>query len=75
MPGMAPGSGPAPPPMPGFGPVPPPMMPGFVPGLNAAPQSLPLGLKPKKKWEVDAPLKRANWKAVNIYQIRLSFFF
>ncbi|CAD1479094.1 unnamed protein product, partial [Heterotrigona itama] len=52
MPGMQ--SGPAPPPMPGAGPAPPPMMPGFSLGMNAALQSLPLGLKPKKKWEVDA---------------------
>ncbi|KAF3420118.1 hypothetical protein E2986_08329 [Frieseomelitta varia] len=62
MPGMQ--SGPAPPPMPGAGPAPPPMMPGFNLGMNAALQSLPLGLKPKKKWEVDAPLKRANWKPI-----------
>jgi len=27
-------------------------------------QTLPHGLKPKKKWEVEGPLKRANWKAV-----------
>ncbi|XP_076280115.1 diaphanous related formin 1 [Lasioglossum baleicum] len=60
-----PGMGPPPPPMPGMGPAPPPMMPGFGlgPALNAT-QSLPLGLKPKKKWEVEAPLKRANWKAI-----------
>ncbi|XP_054006199.1 protein diaphanous isoform X1 [Hylaeus anthracinus] len=55
--------GPAPPPMPGMGgPAPPPMMPGFTP--LGGPQPLPLGLKPKKKWEVEAPLKRANWKAI-----------
>ncbi|XP_078047814.1 diaphanous related formin 1 [Augochlora pura] len=60
-----PGMGPPPPPLPGMGPIPPPMMPGFgiVPTPNAT-QSLPLGLKPKKKWEVEAPLKRANWKAI-----------
>ncbi|XP_076246123.1 diaphanous related formin 1 isoform X2 [Calliopsis andreniformis] len=61
MPGM---HGPVPPPpMPGFGPAPPPMMPGFGSPANPSAQ-LPLGLKPKKKWEVDAPLKRANWKAI-----------
>ncbi|XP_076178549.1 diaphanous related formin 1 [Ptiloglossa arizonensis] len=54
--------GPAPPPMPGMGPAPPPMMPGF-PAFGATPP-LPLGLKPKKKWEVEAPLKRANWKVI-----------
>ena len=56
--------GPAPPPMPGMGPPPPPMMGGIrLPMANAV-QVLPHGLKPKKKWEVDGPLKRANWKAV-----------
>ncbi|XP_076221202.1 diaphanous related formin 1 isoform X2 [Nomia melanderi] len=69
-----PGSGfggpppPPPPPMPGAhtGPAPPPMPPPILPGFAApnATQSLPLGLKPKKKWEVEAPLKRANWKAI-----------
>ncbi|XP_046422333.1 protein diaphanous isoform X5 [Neodiprion fabricii] len=62
MPGMG---GPAPPPFPGMGPPPPPMMGGMVPKLPAgAVQVLPHGLKPKKKWEVDGPLKRANWKAI-----------
>ncbi|CAK9831241.1 Protein diaphanous homolog 3 [Anthophora retusa] len=61
MPGMQSGLIP-PPPMPGMGPMPPPMMSaGILPG---AAQPLPYGLKPKKKWEVDAPLKRANWKAI-----------
>ncbi|KAG7201503.1 hypothetical protein KM043_004258 [Ampulex compressa] len=61
MPGMA---GPAPPPMPGMGGPPPPPMFGMPsPQLQAA-QALPHGLKPKKKWEVDGPLKRANWKAI-----------
>ncbi|XP_076669045.1 diaphanous related formin 1 isoform X3 [Andrena cerasifolii] len=64
MPGMLGGPVP-PPPMPGLGPAPPPLMPGFGLLANAcAPQPLPLGLKPKKKWEVEAPLKRANWKAI-----------
>ncbi|XP_024878050.1 protein diaphanous isoform X2 [Temnothorax curvispinosus] len=61
MPGM--GGGPPPPPMPGMGPPPPPMMGGFSPPPPAV-QVLPHGLKPKKKWEVDVPLKRANWKAI-----------
>ncbi|XP_043803672.1 protein diaphanous isoform X2 [Apis laboriosa] len=60
MPGTL--AGPKPPPMPQSGP-PPPMMAGINSAINTS-QSLPLGLKPKKKWEVDAPLKRANWKAI-----------
>ncbi|XP_014210886.1 protein diaphanous isoform X2 [Copidosoma floridanum] len=60
---------PLPPPMPGImGPPPPPMMPGMGPrppmmSANAVPV-LPHGMKPKKKWEVEGPLKRANWKAI-----------
>ncbi|KRF98360.1 uncharacterized protein Dwil_GK14913, isoform B [Drosophila willistoni] len=59
-PGM--GGGPPPPPMPGMirpgGPPPPPMMMGpMVPVL-------PHGLKPKKKYDVKNPMKRANWKAI-----------
>ncbi|XP_012288328.1 protein diaphanous isoform X3 [Orussus abietinus] len=72
MPGMG---GPPPPPMPGFGSPAPPPMPGMGPPppmMNAGPrppgpgavQVLPHGLKPKKKWEVEGPLKRANWKAI-----------
>ncbi|RVE54425.1 hypothetical protein evm_000910 [Chilo suppressalis] len=68
--------GPPPPPMPGGGPAPPPpppMMGGPRPppppgGLMAPrmpqPDILPYGLKPKKKWEVEGPLKRANWKTI-----------
>ncbi|XP_072751570.1 protein diaphanous isoform X2 [Anoplolepis gracilipes] len=59
MPGMG---KPLPPPMPGMGPPPPPMMGGLSP--LASTQVLPPGLKPKKKWEVDGPLKRANWKTI-----------
>lgn len=71
MPGMGgplsppmPGMGPPPPPPP-FGAPPPPMMAGFVPlpGM-AQPDVLPFGLKPKKKWEVSGPLKKANWKTI-----------
>ncbi|XP_043286612.1 protein diaphanous isoform X3 [Venturia canescens] len=63
MPGMG---GPPPPPMPGMGmgPPPPPMMGGMRPPMPNAVQVLPHGLKPKKKWEVDGPLKRCNWKAI-----------
>jgi diaphanous len=55
---------PAPPPIPGMGPPPPPMM--MMNALPKAPQAQPLphGLKPKKKWDVDGPMKRANWKAI-----------
>ncbi|CAB0040216.1 unnamed protein product [Trichogramma brassicae] len=60
-PPMMPGMGPPPPPMPGMGPPPPPGMPR-MPMPNAV-QVLPHGMKPKKKWDVDKPLKRANWKA------------
>ncbi|KAK5638990.1 hypothetical protein RI129_013285 [Pyrocoelia pectoralis] len=60
MPGA--GGGPAPPPPP-FGMPPPPMGMVPLPGL-ANPDILPHGLKPKKKWEVSGPLKRANWKAI-----------
>ncbi|XP_055546474.1 protein diaphanous [Wyeomyia smithii] len=63
-----PGMGPPPPPMPGMGPPPPPM-PGMMgpPGLRPMapiPAPLPHGLKPKKKWDTDGPMKRANWKAI-----------
>ncbi|XP_030041077.2 protein diaphanous isoform X4 [Manduca sexta] len=61
MPGMG---GPPPPPMPGMGgPRPPPPPGGFMPRLPQ-PDILPHGLKPKKKWEVEGPLKRANWKTI-----------
>ncbi|XP_038219830.1 protein diaphanous [Zerene cesonia] len=74
MPGMA--GAPPPPPMPGMGPPPPPPPPGMggprpppPPGGMMAPRMpqpdvLPHGLKPKKKWEVEGPLKRANWKTI-----------
>ncbi|KAK2576918.1 hypothetical protein KPH14_005539 [Odynerus spinipes] len=62
MPGMG---GPVPPPMPGMGPPPPPMM----AGITYAMQSLPNGLKPKKKWEVEGRLKRPNWKAISPHQL------
>lgn len=37
------------------GPAPPPMMMQTI---------LPHGMKPKKKWDTDGPMKRANWKAI-----------
>nr|XP_022909899.1 protein diaphanous isoform X2 [Onthophagus taurus]XP_022909900.1 protein diaphanous isoform X2 [Onthophagus taurus] len=72
------GGGPPPPPMPGAGPPPPPI-PGMLPpppppfGAPAPPfplvglantNVLPHGLKPKKKWDIGGPLKRANWKSI-----------
>lgn len=75
MPGKmgGPGGGPPPPPMPGMmgagGPPPPPMagMMGAGPAFRALPQlppQLPHGLKPKKTYTVDGPMKRMNWKAI-----------
>lgn len=66
MPGMG---GPPPPPMPGGmgGPPPPPMPGGFrapPPPGPPAPPALPHGLKPKKTWQIEGPMKRANWKAI-----------
>ncbi|EAT35552.1 AAEL012283-PA, partial [Aedes aegypti] len=71
MPGMGgaprpppmPGMGPPPPPMPGMGPPRPPGMPGMIP-MAPMPAPLPHGLKPKKKWDTEGPMKRANWKAI-----------
>lgn len=70
MPGMG-GMGPPPPPMPGMGPRPPPPFPGMGPppppgmgGFAPMVQVLPHGLKAKKTWQVDGPMKRANWKAI-----------
>lgn len=62
-----PGMGPAPPPPP-FGTLPPPLPGGMVPLPGMAnPDMLPHGLKPKKKWQIIGPLKRANWKTVFIF--------
>ena len=70
-----PGGGPPPPPPPpGMGPPPPPPPPGAIgfggpapPPLIAAPSQddilIKLGMKRKKKWEVEAT-KRTNWKVV-----------
>ncbi|XP_028158633.1 protein diaphanous [Ostrinia furnacalis] len=63
-----PGCGPPPPPPPpmmgGPRPPPPPMMGGPAMPRMPQPDVLPYGLKPKKKWEVEGPLKRANWKTI-----------
>merc|ERR1719471_1127221 len=67
-----PGGPPPPPPPFGKGPPPPP---GGPPGPPGAPPMMPsvpsahdilvkLGMKRKKKWSVEAPIKRTNWKAV-----------
>lgn len=64
LPGMGGPRPPPPPGMPGMGPPPPPMMGGPRPPAMQQPQPLPHGLKPKKKWDVDGPMKRANWKAI-----------
>jgi len=70
MPGM---SGPPPPPLPGMGgprPPPPPGLPGFGPpppsfGVTPPrPDILPFGMKPKKKWQLEIPMKRTNWKTI-----------
>lgn len=71
MPGMGgaprpppmPGMGPPPPPMPGMGPPMPPGMAGFRP-MAPIVAPLPHGLKPKKKWDTDGPMKRAYWNAI-----------
>ncbi|XP_042905089.1 protein diaphanous isoform X1 [Parasteatoda tepidariorum] len=75
MPGMGP---PPPPPPPGMGgPPPPPPPPGmggmrFPPpppgGLSPNPPPtnvLPHGMQPKKKYVLDTPLKRVNWKKIH----------
>ncbi|GAB6021511.1 hypothetical protein CHUAL_004115 [Chamberlinius hualienensis] len=69
MPGM--GGPPPPPPMPGKGgPPPPPPPPGFAgpppPSMPAGPPPLPHGLKPKKKYKLEVPLKKAAWKQVDV---------
>uniref|UniRef100_A0A182RGP4 Diaphanous n=1 Tax=Anopheles funestus TaxID=62324 RepID=A0A182RGP4_ANOFN len=81
FPGAGGGPPPPPPPMPGMGggpPPPPPMMmggggfrpPGMPPPFpNAAPKPLPYGLKPKKKWDTDGPMKRANWNGLDAQKL------
>jgi len=75
MPGM--GGPPPPPPPPGMGGGPPPPPPfgvaGFGPPAPTPPRPpldvLPYGMKPKKKWQLEAPLKKAQWKTVWIHII------
>ncbi|RWS14558.1 protein diaphanous-like isoform X2 [Dinothrombium tinctorium] len=68
MPGM--GGPPPPPPIPGMGGPPPPPLPGggFPPppsfGFGPPQPNLPHGLKPKKEYKHDAPIRRANWKKI-----------
>lgn len=79
MPGF--GGGPPPPPMPGMGGPRPPPPPGGIPGFGPPPLQatpprpdiLPFGMKPKKKWQLDMPLKRTNWKTV-LYTLSVFFF-
>ncbi|KAK2720795.1 hypothetical protein QYM36_004609, partial [Artemia franciscana] len=54
------GAFPGPPPPPGIG-GPRPPVPGF-PAIR--PDILPFGMKPKRKWSIDVPLKRTNWKTI-----------
>lgn len=49
--------GPPPPPIPGALSFTPPKPP---------PNVLPHGMKPKKKWNLNIPLKKANWKTVSV---------
>uniref|UniRef100_A0A1B0C4Z0 Uncharacterized protein n=1 Tax=Glossina palpalis gambiensis TaxID=67801 RepID=A0A1B0C4Z0_9MUSC len=54
----------------GMGGTPPPTIPPGMDGprpptmFNPMTPALPQGLKPKKKWEVKDPMKKANWKAI-----------
>nr|CAH0100887.1 unnamed protein product [Daphnia galeata] len=74
LPGMGGGTGgPPPPPLPGMGGFRPPPPPGGIPGFGPPPgmpatpprpDILPFGMKPKKKWQLDMPLKRTNWKTI-----------
>ncbi|KAF6768330.1 hypothetical protein AHF37_10392 [Paragonimus kellicotti] len=58
------GGVPVPPPLvAGGGPPPPPPLGGKLPQAPSAPQ-LPFGMKPKKKYNVDGPLKKANWDKI-----------
>jgi hypothetical protein len=71
------GGGPPPPPPPppfmGGGPPPPPPPPGgmmFTPVVKA----LPFGMKEKRKYKVDAPLKRINWEKVKVPELKENAF-
>ena len=57
------------------GPPPPPMMGGPPPPLMASfSQVLPFGLKEKKKYKVDQPLKKVNWNKVQTQQLKENSF-
>ncbi|ODM97180.1 Protein diaphanous 3 [Orchesella cincta] len=71
MPGQGRGGPPPPPPPPGMGGPPPPPPMGFPGGPPPPPQlprlpaeALPYGMKPKKKWQLEVPMKKANWKTI-----------
>lgn len=60
---------PPPPPMGGIPPPPPPPMGGVPPpppGFQSSkpPDELPFGMKPKKKYTLDVPMKKANWEKI-----------
>lgn len=73
LPGMGRGGPPPPPPPPGMMGPPPPPLPGSGPPRppgppmlpKANPEELPYGMKPKKKWQLEVPMKKANWKTVS----------
>ncbi|RWS29071.1 protein diaphanous-like protein [Leptotrombidium deliense] len=68
MPGM--GGGPPPPPPPpgmGGGPPPPPFPGGPPPpafSFGPPKPAMPCGMKPKKEYKLDAPIKRPNWRKI-----------
>lgn len=76
-PGM--GGPPPPPPPPGMGggppPPPPPGLGAAIAGMRPPPpmlarmpnELLPYGMKPKKKWTLEVPMKKANWKTVSTF--------
>lgn len=47
-----------------MGPIRPGMQPPPLPNFNLQTNTLPHYLKPKKKFDADGPMKRANWKAI-----------
>lgn len=84
-PGMR-GGPPPPPPPPGMGGGPPPPPPPGLgmaiagmgaPNFPAAPRpptdSLPYGMRPKKKWQLEVPMKKANWKTVSERKMLITF--
>jgi diaphanous 2 len=74
LPGM--GGPPPPPPLPGMGPPPPPGMGGPPPPFPGAqrPPQLPYGMKEKRKYKVDAPMKRINWSKIPVIFLKENSF-